>query len=455
MKNEDTKVIIDTEKEYEEIKKTDVKNKVAEPINPFEIKDVTPENKKNGKTKKIIAIVSSVIVLICLVIGIWAIVEKNANKWEIKQNEVTVEYGEVYKPTITDFIDNEKYPNVTADNTEIKVNASYEIDLQAENKPMAYYAVGDYDIDVIHKVEYKLFGATIFTMDETKKVKLSINDTIAPVFAEDAPTELETYKDCEIENIEEKFKATDIAPVTISIDKDNIDYATVGEYVTNVYALDKYDNVANKEIKIKVLEPTVEVDKTSLNMTVGDTGTITATVNGKDQTVEWASSDESVAKVENGNITANKAGNAKITAKANGVETSCEITVAEKAVALSNNRSTRNANNSSSNNSSRPASNGGSSSSSNNGGSSSSNNNTPTTNGCANGNHSMGVGDIGRWFNSKAELQSYVSGVIAEWREKRANGEITLEEYNKNAPTGYSGWSCANCGKWTGNFKYR
>ena len=113
MKNEKTKIIIDAEKEYEEIKKTDVKNKVTEPINPFEIKDVTPKNKKNGKTKKIIAIVSSVIVLICLVIGIWAIVEKNANKWELKQNEVTVEYGEVYKPTITDFIDNEKYPNVT------------------------------------------------------------------------------------------------------------------------------------------------------------------------------------------------------------------------------------------------------------------------------------------------------------------------------------------------------
>ena len=78
-----------------------------------------------------------------------------------------------------------------------------------------------------------------------------------------------------------------------------------------------------------------------------------------------------------------------------------------------------------------------------------------TASGCKNDKHSMPTGNIGKWFNSKAELQSYVDGVIAEWREKRANGEITLEEYNKNAPTGYSGWSCANCGKWTGNFKYR
>lgn len=78
-----------------------------------------------------------------------------------------------------------------------------------------------------------------------------------------------------------------------------------------------------------------------------------------------------------------------------------------------------------------------------------------STNGCANGNHSMGVGDIGKWFNNRDELQSYVSGIISQWRTKLANDEITLEEYNKNAPTGYAGWSCSNCGKWTGNFKYR
>ncbi len=420
---------------------------------PSVAQDVTPENNKNSKKKKIIVIVTSVIVLICLAIGIWFIVEKNANKWELKQNEVTVEYGEVYEPTIADFIDNEKYPNVTEDNTEIKVNATYGIDLQTENKPMAYYAVGDYDIDVIHKVEYKLFGAIIFTMDETKKVKLSIKDTTAPVFAEDAPTELETYKDCEIENIEEKFKATDIAPVTISIDKDNIDYATVGEYVTNVYALDKYDNVTNKEIKIKVLEPTVELDKISLNITIGDTATITATVRGKDQTVEWTSSDESIAKVENGTVTANKTGTVKIIAKANGIETSCDITVTAKPTASSNNnRSTSSS--SSNSNSSRPSSNGNNSSSSSNGGSSSSNNNAPTTNGCANGNHSIGVGNMGRWFNSRSEVQAYVSSVMESWNNKHKNGEITWEEYTKNCPQGYKAWSCSSCGKWTGNFTY-
>lgn len=145
----------------------------------------------------------------------------------------------------------------------------------------------------------------------------------------------------------------------------------------------------------------------------------------------------------------------------NMVEKEVKIIVNEKVVVTAkpttssnnNNRSTSSSSNNS--NSSRPSSNSSGSSSSSNGSSSSSSSSVPATSGCANGNHSMGVGNIGRWFNSKAELQSYVNGIITEWREKRANGEITLEEYNKNATTGYSGWSCANCGKWTGNFKYR
>lgn len=69
--------------------------------------------------------------------------------------------------------------------------------------------------------------------------------------------------------------------------------------------------------------------------------------------------------------------------------------------------------------------------------------------------HTMSTGNIGKWFDSRSELENYVSSVIKEWNEKLANQEITLDEYNKNAPTGYEAWSCSTCGKWTGNFKYR
>ena len=137
---------------------------------------------------------------------------------------------------------------------------------------------------------------------------------------------------------------------------------------------------------------------------------------------------------------------------ANGVETSCDITVTAKPTASSNNN--RSTSSSSNNNSSRPASNGSNSSSSSNGGGSSSNSSAPTTNGCANGNHSIGVGNIGRWFNSRSEVDAYFSSTCTQMWNKYQSGAITRDEYIKNCPQGYKAWSCSNCGKWTGNFTY-
>ncbi len=433
--------------------------KTKNEVNNYEpnvVSDVTPkEKKKLNKKHKIIIAVCSIILAIFLIVGIWYLVERNVNKWDVKIDEVTVEYGEVYEPLLEDLVDIEKYSNVTSDNTTIKVNATYEIDLNNDNKPMVYYKVGDYDISVSHKIEYKLFGATLFSSDDTKKVTLLIRDTVAPVFDENVPTEIEVYKDCEIENIEETFKATDLASITITIDKENIDFTKVGEYTTNVYAIDKHDNVANKEIKVKVIEPSITLDKTSFELNVGDTTTIAATVKGKGQDVEWSSSDESIAKVENGNITANKAGKVTIKAKANDVETTCEVTVNEKVVASSNNGSSkRNTNNSSntgnsssssSSNASSSSSNSNNNSSSNNGGSSSSNSNQ----------HNIGIGNIGRWVNSRSELVAYYNSVVNSWNNKVDSGQIDEETYYKSVPTGYECWSCSHCGKWTGNFKYR
>lgn len=67
----------------------------------------------------------------------------------------------------------------------------------------------------------------------------------------------------------------------------------------------------------------------------------------------------------------------------------------------------------------------------------------------------MPTGNMGRWFNSRKEVENYVTSVIQQWGEKYDNGLITWEEYIKNVPSGYEAWSCATCGKWTGNFKYR
>ncbi len=72
-----------------------------------------------------------------------------------------------------------------------------------------------------------------------------------------------------------------------------------------------------------------------------------------------------------------------------------------------------------------------------------------------NSNHSIKCGNIGMWFGSRREVDTYFSSVCNKWGTKYKNEEITWEEYTKNCPQGYECWSCSYCGKWTGSFKYR
>ena len=79
----------------------------------------------------------------------------------------------------------------------------------------------------------------------------------------------------------------------------------------------------------------VALNKTTLSLEVGDNETLTATVapnNATDKTVTWKGSDSSVAKVENGKVSALKAGTATITATAGGKSATCKVTVTEKVV---------------------------------------------------------------------------------------------------------------------------
>ena len=71
-----------------------------------------------------------------------------------------------------------------------------------------------------------------------------------------------------------------------------------------------------------------------------------------------------------------------------------------------------------------------------------------------NNNHSTSCGNIGRWFNSRDEVEKYWEDVDNSHYKQWQEGKITVEEYYKISPYGYESWSCSYCGKWTGNFKY-
>lgn len=83
-------------------------------------------------------------------------------------------------------------------------------------------------------------------------------------------------------------------------------------------------------VTVSVNTESITLDKTTLSLAVGESATLTATVKPDDATdkaVTWSSSDESVVKVDNGEVTAVKSGKATVTAKSGGKTAECVVTV--------------------------------------------------------------------------------------------------------------------------------
>lgn len=76
-------------------------------------------------------------------------------------------------------------------------------------------------------------------------------------------------------------------------------------------------------------EVNVTMDQPSLSMNAGETAVLKATVSNDGLAVLWTSSDEAVATVSGGNVTAVAEGTATITATAGKASASCVVTVAE------------------------------------------------------------------------------------------------------------------------------
>lgn len=96
--------------------------------------------------------------------------------------------------------------------------------------------------------------------------------------------------------------------------KDTVD-STVKDNETSAGAMEEHE--AKK----------LTIDKTSMTLYIGDTGTITATVTPKDIPVTWTSSSTSVATVSKGKVKAKKKGSTTIEAKAGSLTKKCKVTV--------------------------------------------------------------------------------------------------------------------------------
>lgn len=85
----------------------------------------------------------------------------------------------------------------------------------------------------------------------------------------------------------------------------------------------------NQEVSVQVVVPGIKLDKNTLSLDAGKSAVLKAEVFSASGTgVSWTSSDDNIATVSNGTVTAKKAGTATITARqADGKTATCTVTV--------------------------------------------------------------------------------------------------------------------------------
>lgn len=136
--------------------------------------------------------------------------------------------------------------------------------------------------------------------------------------------------------------STDVATVD-----DNGNIITVGSGTAIITAItDDGDYIAQCQVTVSVKVKGVDLDQKNITINVGNTIALKANINpdvASDKTVEWTSSDTSVATVDkDGVVRGVKTGNTTITAKTNdgGFEASCTVNVinAVKGITVSDTR---------------------------------------------------------------------------------------------------------------------
>lgn len=126
-----------------------------------------------------------------------------------------------------------------------------------------------------------------------------------------------TSSDSSIATVSSNGTVTGVAPGEVTI--------TAEASIDGVAKTDS--SSAQITVKAKPIQTSVKLDKSTLNLKVGASEKLKATVNPS-AAVTWASSNNNVAVVdENGEVTAVNAGEATITASAGGASDACEVTV--------------------------------------------------------------------------------------------------------------------------------
>ena len=164
------------------------------------------------------------------------------------------------------------------------------------------------------------------TVVATPVTSVTLNKTSASVKAGETVTLTATVK---LDDATDKTVTWSTSDATVATVSNGV--VTAKKVGTATITAKAGDKSATCEITVVSTPVTaVTLNKTSVSLKAGETVTLTATVkpdDATDKTVTWGSSDESVAKVENGIVTAIGKGLSTITAKAGDTSATCMVTV--------------------------------------------------------------------------------------------------------------------------------
>lgn len=211
-----------------------------------------------------------------------------------------------------------------------------------ENGLVTPLKAGTATITVTAKADVTTNGMSLYTRTAAAKCTVTVTDIAVPA------TSIKLDADSKTISVGDKAKLT--ATVTPADSTDKVVWKSSAEKVATV---DENGNVtalavgtaditatagtvsATCTVTVEAVKVTeVKLDKTAVSLKAGETAQLTATVlpdNAADKTVTWTSSDEKVATVVNGKITAVAAGKATITATAGGKSAACTVTVTKEA----------------------------------------------------------------------------------------------------------------------------
>lgn len=225
-------------------------------------------------------------------------------KLELKQDSLTVEYGEDVDSLLKSCIDTSIY-----DNKDIIDEIEYSSN---QIKDFNHVAVGKYQID------YKY-------QDLKKTLTLIVEDTTAPQI--NSTNEIAIFENDPI-SYDNYVNVSDLSEFETTIDDSAVKYNTPGTYTTKFSAQDIYGNISSIDIPVTIKELLLQ-SSSPANITLNPAGSSKFEISTNcSHPITYSSSNTSVAVVDNsGNITAKSAGKTTISAQVNGKQISTTVVV--------------------------------------------------------------------------------------------------------------------------------